>query len=172
MVPIQSSRNGIFPQLQPSLPHYPLDPQNATLSIRLKSSGWESQRSPSVPLLNQLEKSLLNDVKHPLPCPSSAESSLGSLVQRCLVLGKHWHLLSTVQRSNRAGHCLARTFFLEAHILISASPFKMADQYTSKVILLYRNKSCCCFFSLFFFLNVISCLELEYCVTVVCDITL
>lgn len=59
------------------------------LSVRLKSSGWESQRSPSVPLLNQLEKSLLNDVKHPLPYPLSAGSSLGPLTQKCLVLGRH-----------------------------------------------------------------------------------
>lgn len=73
----------------PLLHYYPLDPQNAMLSVRLKSSGWESQWSPSVPLLNQLEKSLLNDVEHPLPHPLSAESSLGSLVQQCLVLGKH-----------------------------------------------------------------------------------
>lgn len=74
---------------RPLLHYYPLDPQNAMLSVRLKSSGWESQWSPSVPLLNQLEKSLLNDVEHPLPHPLSAESSLGSLVQQCLVLGKH-----------------------------------------------------------------------------------
>lgn len=59
------------------------------LSARLKSSGWESQRSPSVLLLNQQEKSLLNDVKHPLPYPLSTESRLGLLIEQCLVLAKH-----------------------------------------------------------------------------------
>lgn len=59
------------------------------LSGRLKSSGWESQRSPSVLLLNQQEKSLLNDVKHPLPYPLSAESRLGPLIEQCLLLAKH-----------------------------------------------------------------------------------
>lgn len=139
----QSRASGIEYSLSssPSLHYYPLDPQNAMLFVRLKSSGWESQRSPSVPLLNQLEKSLLNDVKHPLPYPLCAESSLGSLVQQCLMLGKHLYFLSTVYRNNRDGHCLAHIFF-QAHILISASPFKMANLYTSKVILLFHNKGC------------------------------
>lgn len=73
----------------PSLCYYPLDSQTAMLSASLKSSGWDSQRSPSVPLLNQLEKPLLNDVKHPLPYPLSAESRLGPLTEQCLVLAKH-----------------------------------------------------------------------------------